>query len=73
MVEADMRMMLSGPHVAAFAEKLLADVDEEVITIQGVDGNEIPVYINTPTDVAPTRAILYIHGGAMATMNANEI
>lgn len=73
LVEAGLRMIVSGSDAVTFADKLLADVDEELITIKGVDGNKIPVYINTPRDAAPTRAILYIHGGAMAMMRANDL
>jgi acetyl esterase len=45
-------------------------VDESVETIQGVDGNDIKLYISKPTGTTgPLPGILYIHGGGMIANN----
>lgn len=72
MFEASSKMLLNAPPVLSFSNDMLQGVNEEQISVSGVDGNEIKVYINKPKDSNPGTAILYIHGGAMVTMGPQE-
>lgn len=48
-------------------------VSRRVVQIPGLDGNTIDLYVFTPLDVAPDApAVLYIHGGGMAFVNADS-
>ncbi|HAA18151.1 MAG TPA: hypothetical protein DCR93_12705 [Cytophagales bacterium] len=58
------------PHVLEFADSLLDEIEEIELTIQGVDGNEIPIIVNKPKGTHPKQAILFLHGGAMAFLSS---
>lgn len=71
--EVPAHSLFSSPDVVAYADEMLKNVKEEIITIQGVDCNDIPIYVTTPKRCKkPTRAILHIHGGGMAILSAGE-
>lgn len=70
MTEAGSDMIFNLPNVMDYADKLLDDVIEEEITIKGVDGNDIPIIINSPKGQTPKKAILFIHGGGMCVLSA---
>lgn len=71
MAEAGSASMFDMPSVMAYADALLEDVEEEETTIEGVDGNDIPLIINRPRGATPGRAILFLHGGGMALLSAS--
>lgn len=51
----------------------IENVDRRTETIKGVDGNDISLYIHTPTGVdGPTPAIVHTHGGGMAILEASN-
>ena len=58
------------PNVMTYANNLLEEVKEEEIAIKGVDGNDIPIIINSPKHFTPKKAILFIHGGGMCVLSA---
>lgn len=62
--------MFDLPHVVAYADGILDDVLEEEVTVTGVDGNDVPLIINTPKGSTPSKAILFLHGGGMALLSA---
>jgi len=42
--------------------------------VKGVDGNDISLYIHTPTDIdGPVPGLIHLHGGAMAILEASGI
>jgi carboxylesterase type B len=48
-------------------------VSTEVVTIKGVDDNEIILFIHTPTTrVFPAPCVYHIHGGGMTINSAKE-
>lgn len=64
--------IFNDPNVVAYADGLLDEVAEEETVIEGVDGNEIPLIINAPMASTPNRAVLFLHGGAMAFLSATS-
>ncbi|MCP5035595.1 MAG: alpha/beta hydrolase, partial [Actinomycetia bacterium] len=51
----------------------ITNVDRRTQVIKGVDGNDISLYIHTPTDVdGPMPAIVHTHGGGMAILEASN-
>jgi acetyl esterase len=51
-------------------------VSTEVVSITGIDGNEITLYIHTPTNRAPSTSIpclYHIHGGGMSIFTAKDL
>ncbi len=49
------------------------NVDRRTEVIRGIDGNDISIYIHTPTDVeGPVPAIVHCHGGGMVIMEAAD-
>ncbi len=51
----------------------VAGVDRSVEVIQGVDGNDITLYIHRPTTTnSPIPAILHIHGGGMVLLDGHR-
>ncbi|MEM9326815.1 MAG: alpha/beta hydrolase fold domain-containing protein [Bacteroidota bacterium] len=70
MTEAGSDMIFNLPNVMEYADKLLEEVTEEEVTIKGVDGNDIPIIINSPKNSQPKQAILFIHGGGMCVLSA---
>jgi len=50
----------------------ITNVDRRTEVIRGIDGNDISLYIHTPTDVdGPVPAIVHTHGGGMVIMEAS--
>jgi acetyl esterase/lipase len=50
----------------------ITNVDNRTEVIKGIDGNDISLYLHVPTDVeGPVPAIVHIHGGGMAIMEAS--
>lgn len=50
----------------------ITNVDRRTETISGVDGNDILLYIHTPTDVdGPVPAVVHTHGGGMVLLRAD--
>lgn len=68
--EAGSAFIFNMPQVMEFADKLLEDVIEEETSIKGVNGNDIPIIINSPKGTTPKKAVLFIHGGGMALLSA---
>ncbi len=64
--------LFNMPRVVEYGDKLLEELEEEEISIKGVDDNDIPIIINKPKGSTPGQAILYIHGGGMAVMSARD-
>ncbi len=51
----------------------VTNVERRTEMIKGVDGNDISLYIHTPTDVdGPMPAIVHTHGGGMAILEASN-
>ena len=51
----------------------ITNVDRRTEVIKGVDGNDISLYIHTPTDVdGPVPGIVHTHGGGMAILEASN-
>ncbi len=51
----------------------IENVDRRTEIIRGIDGNDISVYVHTPTDVeGPVPAIVHCHGGGMVIMEAAD-
>ncbi|MGD9618968.1 MAG: alpha/beta hydrolase fold domain-containing protein [Mycolicibacterium sp.] len=51
-----------------------AGVTTTTLTITGIDGNDIPLYISRPGQIAgPLPAVLHLHGGAMAINSAGDL
>ena len=60
-------------HIVFTPLALPENVNEETLTIQGVDGNEIKLYISQPiASSKPIPAILHLHGGSMAILKATD-
>lgn len=58
--------------VFAAAAPPIENVDRRTEVIKGVDGNDISLYIHTPTDTdGPVPAIVHTHGGGMVIMEAS--
>ncbi|MEM9515377.1 MAG: alpha/beta hydrolase fold domain-containing protein [Actinomycetota bacterium] len=72
MSEAGSDFIFNLPNVVAYADGLLDEVAEEETTIEGVDGNDIPLIVNTPRASSSSRAVLFIHGGGMALLSATS-
>lgn len=70
--EAGSDYLFNLPNVVEYATTLLEDVIEEEATIEGVDGNDIPIIINSPKGSTPKQAILFMHGGGMALLSAKS-
>jgi acetyl esterase len=50
------------------------NVSNDIVTIEGIDQNEIPLFISKPNNVkGDVPAILHIHGGGMAILSAADI
>ncbi len=59
--------------VLAMAAPPITNVDRRTEVITGIDGNDISLYIHTPTDVdGPVPGIVHTHGGGMAIMEASN-
>ncbi len=51
----------------------ITNVERRTETIKGVDGNDISLYVHTPTDVdGQVPAIVHTHGGGMAILEASN-
>ncbi len=51
----------------------ITNVERRTEVIRGIDGNDISLYIHTPTDVdGPVPAIVHTHGGGMAILEASS-
>jgi acetyl esterase/lipase len=51
----------------------ITNVDRRTETIKGVDGNDLSLYIHTPTHVdGPVPGIVHTHGGGMAILEASS-
>lgn len=51
----------------------ITNVESRTEVIKGVDGNDISLYVHTPTDVdGPMPAIVHTHGGGMAILEASN-
>jgi acetyl esterase len=51
----------------------ITNVDRRTEVIKGIDGNDITLYIHTPTDVeGPVPGIVHTHGGGMAILEASN-
>jgi acetyl esterase/lipase len=51
----------------------ITNVDRRTEVIKGVDGNDISLYVHTPTDVdGPVPGIVHTHGGGMAILEASN-
>ena len=51
----------------------ITNVERKTEVIRGIDGNDLSLYVHTPTDAqGPMPAILHIHGGGMAIMEASS-
>ena len=72
MSEAGSDHIFNLPNVVAYADGLLDEVTEEEVVIAGVDGNDIPLLVNTPVGSTPSRAVLFLHGGGMALLSARS-
>lgn len=61
-----------GMVLAANAPEI-TNVERRTQVIRGVDGNDISLYIHTPTDVdGPMPAIVHTHGGGMVILQASD-
>jgi len=50
----------------------ITNVDRRTEVIKGIDGNDISLYIHTPTDVSgPVPAVVHNHGGGMVIIEAS--
>jgi len=50
----------------------ITNVERRTEVIKGIDGNDVTLYVHTPTDVeGSVPAIVHTHGGAMAIMEAS--
>jgi acetyl esterase len=50
----------------------ITNVERRTEVIRGIDGNDVSLYIHTPTDVeGPSPAIVHMHGGGMVIMEAS--
>jgi len=62
--------MLGG--ILAAQAPPITNVERRTEVIRGIDGNDIALYIHTPTDVdGPMPAIVHTHGGGMVIMEAS--
>ncbi len=51
----------------------ITNVERRTQIIKGVDGNDISLYLHTPTDVdGPMPAIVHTHGGGMVILQASD-
>ena len=51
----------------------ITNVERRTQIIRGVDGNDISLYIHTPTDAdGPMPAVLHTHGGGMVILQASD-
>jgi acetyl esterase/lipase len=51
----------------------ITNVERRTEVIKGVDGNDISLYVHTPTDVdGPVPGIVHTHGGGMAILEASN-
>jgi acetyl esterase len=54
-------------------DEVRADVTHRVETIQGVDGNDIPLHVRRPAGVdGPLPCTVYVHGGGMTILDAHN-
>jgi acetyl esterase len=54
-------------------DEVRADVTHRVETIQGVDGNDIPLHVFRPAGVdGPLPCTVYVHGGGMTILDAHN-
>jgi acetyl esterase len=68
--EHNFKLLLSAIVVG---EPDIHTVSTEVVTIKGVDDNEITLFIHTPnTRIFPVPCVYHIHGGGMAINSAKE-
>ncbi len=59
--------------VLSSAAPPITNVERRTEVIKGVDGNDISLYIHTPTDVdGPVPGIVHTHGGGMAILEASN-
>lgn len=58
--------------IFAASAPAISNVERRTEVIRGIDGNDISLYIHTPTDVdGPVPAIVHTHGGGMVIMEAS--
>ena len=51
----------------------ITNVERRTEVIKGIDGNDISLYIHTPTDVdGPVPGVVHTHGGGMAILEASN-
>ncbi len=59
--------------VLSSAAPPITNVERRTEVIKGVDGNDISLYIHTPTDVdGPVPGVVHTHGGGMAILEASN-
>lgn len=58
---------------AEWPGEIPAEITKRTLTIRGVDGNEIPLYIYRPAgETGPLPCLMYIHGGGMVILDADN-
>ncbi len=67
--------MYGGLFHALYKDAKVQGVEESQETIQGVDGNDVTLYISKPKKAAqgPLPCVFHTHGGGMAFLNAADL